>query len=155
MIRNAVLRVTKTIAEFRADSRKKYRVPVKIWFEPDANNLNFRSPNLGIFLLGRTRDMSHSGLSFFVPSIRIKEDYLVGQDRLLKMELDLAGRRVRMKVAGRRYETTENEITDDKYIVGAEIVEMADEDRKTYEHFLNHGNKIIKSMAASLEFGLD
>lgn len=155
MIRNAVLRVTKTIAEFRADSRKKYRVPVKIWFEPDANNLNFRSPNLGIFLLGRTRDMSHSGLSFFVPSIRIKEDYLVGQDRLLKMELDLAGRKVRMKVAGRRYETTENEITDDKYIVGAEIVEMADEDRKTYEHFLNHGNKIIKSMAASLEFGLD
>lgn len=155
MIRDAVLRVTKSIAEFRADSRKKYRVPVKIWFEPDANNLNFRSPNLGIFLLGRTRDMSHSGLSFFVPSIRIKEDYLVGQDRLLKMELDLAGRKVRMKVAGRRYETTENEITDDKYIVGAEIVEMADEDRKTYEHFLNHGNKIIKSMAASLEFGLD
>jgi len=155
MIRDAVLRVTKTIAEFRADSRKKYRVPVKIWFEPDARYLNFHSPNLGIYLLGRTRDMSHSGLSFFVPSIRIKENYLVGQDRTLNMELDLAGRKVRMKVVGRRYEAIDGEVTDDKFVVGAEIIEMHDDDRKTYEHFLSNGNKIIKSVSASMEFGLD
>lgn len=155
MIRDAVLRVTKTIAEFRAEARKKYRLPVKVWFEPEANTVNFTSPNLGIYLLGRTRDVSTSGVSFFVPAIRIKEDYLVGQERILNMELDLAGRKVRMRLIGRRYESTEGGVTDDKFIVGAEIIGMSEEDRRTYEHFLNHGNKIMKSMAASMEFGLD
>ena len=60
-----------------------------------------------------------------------------------------------MKCMGRRYEPTESQITEDKFVVGAEIVEMRDEDRRTYEHFLNHGNKIMKSVAASMEFGLD
>src|SRR6266700_3778662 len=102
MLRDAVLKVTKTIAALRAHPRKKYRVPVRVWFEPEANTVNFRSPNLGIFLLGRTSDLSAGGIAFYAPSIRIKEDYLVGQERILNVELDLAGRKVRMKVVGRR-----------------------------------------------------
>jgi hypothetical protein len=156
MIRDAVLKVTKTIAAFRAHPRKKYRVPVKVWFEPDANTVNFKSPNLGVFLLGKTADLSLGGIAFYAPSIRIKEDYLVGQFRILNVELDLAGRKVHMKVVGRRYEQVASDlVTDDRYLVGAEIVEISNEDRKTYEHFLNHGNKIIKTMAASMELGLD
>jgi hypothetical protein len=155
MIRNAVLKVTRTIAEMRSSARKKYRLPMKVWFEPQVNTVNFVSPNAGIFLLGRTRDLSSTGISFFVPAIRIKEDYLVGQERILNIEIDLAGRKVRMKAIGRRYEPTESEVTDDKFVVGAEITEMRDEDRRTYEHFLNHGSKIMKSVAASMEFGLD
>jgi hypothetical protein len=139
----------------RASPRKKYQVPAKIWFEPQINTVNYTSPNLGIFLLGRTRDLSSTGVSLYLASIRIKEDYLVGQDRLLNLELDLAGRKVRMKLVGRRYEHTEGDTAEDKFIVGAQIVEMRDEDRKTYEHFLNHGNKIIKTMTASMELGLD
>jgi PilZ domain-containing protein len=155
MIRDAVLKVTKTIAEFRASARKKYRVPAKVWFEPQKELLNFKSPNLGMYLLGRTLDLSDSGMSLLVPAIRIKEDYLVGQDRTLNIELDLVGRKVRMTAIGRRYEPTESEITDDKFLVGIEIVEFRDDDRKTYQHFLNNGNKILKSMSASMEFGLD
>jgi hypothetical protein len=155
MIRDAVLKVTKTIAEFRASARKKYRVPAKVWFEPQKDLLNFKSPNLGMYLLGRTLDLSDSGMSLLVPAIRIKEDYLVGQDRTLNIELDLVGRKVRMTAIGRRYEPTESEITDDKFLVGIEIVEFRDEDRKTYQHFLNNGNKILKSMSSSMEFGLD
>jgi PilZ domain-containing protein len=155
MIRDAVLKVTRTIAEMRSSARKKYRLPMKVWFEPEVNTVNFVSPNLGIFLLGRTRDLSTTGISFFVPAIRIKEDYLVGQERVLNVEIDLAGRKVRMKVLGRRYEPTESQITEDKFVVGAQIIEMCNEDRRTYEHFMAHGNKIMKSVAASMEFGLD
>jgi hypothetical protein len=155
MIRDAVLRVTRTFAEMRASARKKYEVPAKVWFEPQFNTLNFKSPNTGIFVLGRTRDMSSTGVSFYLPAIRIKEDYLVGQDRLLNVELDLAGRKVRIKAVGRRYEHTDMDRTEDKFIVGVEIADMREEDRRTYEHFLNHGNKIIKTMTASMELGLD
>ena len=155
MIRDVVLKVTKTIAEFRASSRKKYRVPAKLWFEPQAELLNFKSPNLGMFILGRTSDLSDSGMSLYVPAIRINEDYLVGQDRIVNVELDLAGRKVRMKVAGRRYEPTDSQVKEDKFLVGVEIIEFRDEDRKTYQHFLNNGTNIIKSMSASMEFGLD
>ena len=155
MLRDAVLKVTRTLAEFRSSPRKKYRVPVKVWFEPERNTVNFVSPNIGIYLLGRTRDLSSTGISFHAPSIRIKEDYLVGQERILNVELDLAGRKVRMKVIGRRYEQTASEVTDDKFLVGGEIIEMRAEDRKTYEHFLNHGTKIMKSVGASMELGLD
>jgi len=155
MIRDAVLKVTRAFAEMRSSSRKNYRLPMKVWFEPVKNTVNFVSPNLGIFLLGKTRDLSTTGISFFVPAIRIKEDYLVGQERTLNVELDLAGRKVQMKVIGRRYESTENDAGDDRFVIGVEIVEMREEDRRTYEHFLNHGNKIMKSVAASMEFGLD
>jgi c-di-GMP-binding flagellar brake protein YcgR len=150
MIRELVLKMTGTLTQRRASARKCLQVPVKISFEPNKQFLNFRSPNDGLFLSGETVDLSKSGIGVLVSSIRIKEDYLVGQERLLNVELDLAGRKVQMQVIGRRYERVGIHLSTEKYLIGAEIVNMAEDHQRTYEYFLQNGSKLIKSVPAGL-----
>jgi hypothetical protein len=64
--------------------------------------------------------------------------------------MDLAGRKVKMQVIGRRYERVGIHLSTEKYLIGAEIVNMSDENRKTYEYFLQNSNKLIKRVGAGL-----
>ncbi len=150
MIREIVYKVTRTITQRRASARKMIPVPAKIWFEPEKLYLNYKSPNEGLFISGETSDMSATGIGFLVSAIRIREDYLVGQERILNVELDLAGRKVRMQVIGRRYERVGIHLSNEKYVIGAEILNMSDDNRKTYEYFLRNGNKLMKTMGAGV-----
>ncbi len=97
MIRELVSRFSVTWVERRASVRKKYEVPVKVYFAPEKNPLNLTASCQDLFLAGETVDLSETGVGFVVSSIRIKEKYLVGQDRILTVELDLAGKKVRMQ----------------------------------------------------------
>ena len=152
MIRELVSRFSRTIAERRASVRKKLNVPVKVCFAPDENKLNLRRTSCDdLFLSGETTDISETGIGFLVSSIRIKEKYLVGQERLLNVELDLPGRKIRMQVCGRRYEKVGIHISTEKYFVGAEIVNMDEDDREAYEYFLINGLKVQNVVA---ELGL-
>ena len=90
---------------------------------------------------GETVDVSKTGIAFLVPQIRIKENYLVGQDRPLNVEIDLPGGKVRMRVVGRRYEREGIHLSDERYLVGAEIIDMSKQDRDTYNQFLRYGGK--------------
>jgi hypothetical protein len=106
--------------------------------------MRIKAPADDSFLCGQTIDMSETGIAFHVPSIRIKEKYLVGQERILTLALDLAGKHVTMRVLGKRYERVGIHISVDQYLVGASITEMADDDRAAYEHFLNNGQELLK-----------
>lgn len=98
-----------------------------------------------LFLSGETVDISETGIGFVVASIRIKEKYLVGQDRVLNVELELAGKRIQMRVIGRRYERVGIHASTERYLVGAEITEMSPEDRQKYDYFLRNGQKLMKT----------
>ena len=108
-----------------------------------------------LFLSGETTDLSETGIGFLVSTIRIQEKYLVGQERLLNVELDLSGMKVRMQVRGVRYEKVGIHISTEKYFVGAEIVHIDEEEKASYEHFLCNGGQIRKTAAVCLELGVD
>jgi hypothetical protein len=104
--------------------------------------------------MGETKDLSVSGIAFVVSSIRIKENYLVGDGRVLNAEIDLPGGKISMKIVGQRYEPVENEhLSASKYLVGASISEMTDENREVYEYFLRSGG--VKGNTGRLKFGID
>jgi len=145
MIRELVSRFSVTWVERRASVRKKYEVPVKVYFAPEKNPLNLTASCQDLFLAGETVDLSETGVGFVVSSIRIKEKYLVGQDRILTVELDLAGKKVRMQMIGKRYERVGIHASTERYLVGAHIIEMSPDDRVKYEHFMNHGKKLLKT----------
>lgn len=145
MIRELVSRFNRTITERRASMRRKYSIPVKVCFAPASNPMKLKAPCDHSFLSGETLDLSETGIGFMVSSIRIKEKYLVGQERILNLELDLAGKRVVMRVLGKRYERVGIHLSTEKYLVGATIVEMDDNDRAAYEHFLNNGTKLMQN----------
>lgn len=106
-----------------------------------------------IFISGETADLSRSGIAFVVPSVRIKENYLVGGGRVLNAELDLPNGKVSMKIVGQRYERVGELTSTARYLVGASIKEMTDENREAYNDFLRHTDK--KGTADSLKFGID
>ncbi len=106
------------------------------------------------FLSGETSDISATGIGLIVSSIRIKEKYLVGQDRLLNVELDLSGRKIRMQVRGVRYERICIHLSTERYLIGAEIVSVNEEDEQAYAHLLRHGRETVRSVTSVVEVGL-
>lgn len=152
MLREIVTRFSRTLVERRASLRRKFEVPVRVCFAPRADGVRRANSCDETFLSGETVDMSDTGIGFLVSSIRIKERYLVGQERELNVELDLAGKRVRMRVLGVRYERVGIHVSMEKYLIGARILEMDESDRAAYERFLNNGNKLLQGCRPVVEF---
>jgi len=153
MIRSLVTKLTGLIAERSHSPRKKYAVPVKLWFERESGRLVHTSTADGLFMNGQTVDMSKTGIGILVPSIRMKEHYLVGQDRLVNVEIDLPREKVRMQVVGRRYERESIHDSVERYIVGMEIANISDYDREVYENFLRYGVGRHRAAKPGLEMG--
>ncbi len=155
MLRELASRFSLTLIERRASVRKKFQVPVKVCFAPEKNPMNLTVSCDESFLSGETVDLSESGIAFVVSSIRIKEKYLVGQERVLNVELDLAGKKVRMQVLGKRYERVGIHASTERYLVGAAIHEMSADDRQKYEYFVRNGKKLLKGAGIpALEMGV-
>jgi hypothetical protein len=153
MIRSLVNKITGLIAERSHSPRRKCEAPIKIWFEPlNLAGIHISSAQ-GVYMSGETVDVSKTGVAFMVSQIRMKENYLVGQERVLNIEIDLPGGKVRMRVVGRRYEREGIHLSDERYLVGAEILEMDKPDRDIYNQFLRYGGKRRGSTAPSLAQG--
>ena len=105
-------------------------------------------------ILGETVDISRTGIGFLVPVIRLKEKYLVGQDRKLNVEIDLPTGKVYMRVVGCRYEKIGIHSSMERFFVGGNIVSLEGDDKEAYEACIDN-RRWIKPTAASLELGID
>lgn len=152
MLRNIVAKLNSIFTESSHAARKRHNLPIKIVFEPTYSTGRLNSPNDNLYISGETYDLSRSGVGFIVSSIRVRENYLVGQDRHLNAEIDLPEGKIRMKVIGRRYEKVGIHLSTEKFLIGAEIVEISKDDREVYEHFLKFGKR-KKATSPSLEMG--
>lgn len=155
MIRKLIARFNKSITERVHSARYDCEFPISIAFEPNHKTGKLSAPLENISLKGVSRDLSETGIAFVVPSIRLKENYLVGENRTLCAELDLPNGRVRMIVAGQRYEQISDEHTSTtKYLIGAKIVSMNDADKEIYEYFLHNSDNFKKNQKA-FNFGVN
>lgn len=155
MLRKLISRFNSSLSESMVSARRKHTAPVKIWFEPEINSERAREISRAACLYGETFDISRTGIAFIVPSIRVKEKYLVGHQLTLNIELDLPSGRVNMKVLGKRYEKVGDEIATEKFLVGAHIMSLDGQDKDNYETFLKRGNRAVRRPAGSLELGID
>ena len=153
MIRELVTKLSGVLQRNTHDIRKKCDAPVRISFEPVRTTGNLHKTMEGLALCGEAADVSKSGIGFIVSSIRIKEFYLVGQDRRLIVELDLPAGRIKFKAIGRRYIRFGQHLSAEKFFVGAEIVEISGRDKQLYDDYLRFGFKAVKSPSTSLELG--
>jgi hypothetical protein len=151
-IRRLIAKFNRSLAERMVAARCKYELPIKLWFEPEKATGKLKLPTENITILGETKDLSTSGIGFIVSSIRIKENYLVGEDRVLNAEIDLPVGKIRMQVIGRRYEQVGQHVSTSRYLIGASIINISEEDREVYEHFLRYGDTSKKK---SLQLGID
>lgn len=142
MIRNFIARITQKISERRDNPRYKLQIPIKVWLEPEKKTGKMPSTKTeNLYVCGETLDLSVTGISFIVPSIRIRETYLVGENRTLNAELDLPDGKIQIQIVGRRYEQVGEHLSVSRYFIGAKILQLLPEDVETYQHFLRNGKK--------------
>ena len=155
MIRRLIAKFNQFLSDRMVPSRRHHKAQIKIWFDPDINTERAREAARTACVLGETVDISRTGIAFSVPSIRVKEKYLVGHERNLNVEINLPTGKVFMRVIGRRYEKVREHLSTERFLVGAHILELSGANREMYETFLRYGNRRSKSSAASLELGVD
>jgi len=132
-------RIVSHLRRFIGNRRRFKRARARLEFtlslsDPRANtNGSRRLPTLK----GHTFDVSTSGLALIVPAIRIGEHYLAGAERKLYLKLELPSGPVEMKLASVRYESLDEDHEESGYLIGARIVEMVDEDRATFNAYVN------------------
>ena len=154
MIRELIAKFNRSLSERMVSLRRHHKAPIKIWFDPDINTERSREVARAACVLGETVDISRTGIGFTVPSIRVKEKYLVNQERNLNVEIDLPPGKVVMRVIGRRYEKVGVHISTERFLVGAHILELSGANKEMYETFLKYGNRRAKG-SGSLELGID
>jgi hypothetical protein len=153
MLREIATRFTRVIAERRAAPRKKVSAAIRVRLAPSNLNIGHIKASEKLSLSGSTYDVSSCGVGLILPSIRINENYLVGQDRLLVVEMDIHDRTIVMKAIGRRYEEIGEHLSIRKFIVGVEIVDMTETDRAAYDYFIKHSRKLGKAVGDVVELG--
>ncbi|MEQ1643962.1 MAG: hypothetical protein ABL959_11000, partial [Pyrinomonadaceae bacterium] len=141
MIRELITRFNRSLSERMVSARRHHKAPIKIWFDPDVNSESNRATARQSCILGETVDISRSGIGFIVPFIRLKEKYLVNQERPLNVEIDLPNGKVFLRATGKRYEKVGADISVEKFLVGATILSLTGSDKETYETFLRNGTR--------------
>ena len=153
MLREIATRFTRVIAERRAAPRKKVSVAIRVRFAPVSGSVGHLKNSEKYHLSGSTFDISSCGVGLIVPAIRIDQNYLVGEDRVLIVEMDIHDRTIIMKVVGRRYQEIGQHLSVKRFLVGVEIVEMSPTDRVAYDYFLKNARKLRKQIGDVLELG--
>lgn len=143
-IRQIVSNLRGQISNRMSSSRRDLQVPISVSFEPESTTGRLNARREIFSIRGETKDLSASGVAFLVDSIRLKEHYLVGENRILDAELDLPNGKVKIKLIGQRYEQIGQHLSINKYLIGAIIKSMTPMDREIYDEYLKIGNKIKK-----------
>ena len=131
-------RLVSRLRHFIANRRRHRRVRARLSFtvgisDPRLNSNGARRlPSLD----GHTHDVSSTGMALVVPAIRIGEHYLTGEDRRLRIKLELPDGPVEMLMAPIRYESLEDNQAVNGYVIGARIVEMTDSDRVKFDKYI-------------------
>ena len=85
-------------------------------------------------VVGKTRDVSESGLGFVLPGAGIEASYFMGEDQTLHVLLNLPTTgSILLSITPVRYERVVKGPTEKDYLVGARILEKPDDtDRERY-----------------------
>ena len=154
MIRKLVSRFSRSVTKQIVAPRKESHLPIKISITPDRPTARLNGAAAESFAVrGETKDLSKTGIAFIVSAIRIREYYLVGENRTLNAEIELPdGTKIKMNLIGRRYEQINIHDSVSEYFIGASISQMNETEREIYEDFLKNG---AKSKAGVLQLKTD
>jgi PilZ domain-containing protein len=132
--RTIVSRFRQYVGERRRAKRYKTRLAFSISVPEQARSFNGAKRTR--IMDGHTLDISASGLALIVPAITLGEHHLVGENRSLNVKLQLPVGPIDFKVTPVRYESLEEHETETGYLIGAKILEMADEDRVKFAKYV-------------------
>jgi hypothetical protein len=133
--RTIVSRLRKFIGDRRRAKRQQVRLNFSISIASPAKSLT--GSRRIVSMDGHTLDLSANGMALIVPAITLDEHHLVGENRNLKVQLELPSGSVEMQVRPVRYERLEEHQSEMGYVIAVKIVGMSDNDRTSYSEFVS------------------
>jgi|SRR6267142_1769381 len=133
--RTVVSRLRKFIGNRRRAKRQQVRLAFNISIASPAKSLTGSRRTVGMD--GHTLDLSANGMALVVPAITLDEHHLVGENRGLKVQLELPTGPVEMQVRPVRYERLEEDKSETGYLIAVKIVGMSEKDRATYSEYVS------------------
>jgi hypothetical protein len=133
--RTVVSRLRKFIGDRRRSKRQRVRLALSISIVSPAKSLT--GTRRTISMDGHTLDLSANGMALIVPAITLDEHHLVGENRGLKVQLELPAGSVEMQVNPVRYERLEEHSSETGYVIAVKIVKMSEEDRAKYSEYVS------------------
>lgn len=134
LIRSIAARVREYVGNRRRAQRYKARLSVSVSPVQSARPARVSTGRGALY--GYTRDISSSGLALILPTIRIDNIYLTGEDRMLELLIEHEAEPIVIYGVAARYEKLDEESADKGYLVGVKIVEMSEDDRARYSALL-------------------
>jgi hypothetical protein len=98
---------------------------------------------------GYLRDISKTGLSLVVPSLRFGNRCLISGHYPLRVTVQLPNGVANIQVAPVRYDRLKEEQLARSYVIGARITQITEPDRK---HLIQYIQKVKEGQAASFSF---
>ncbi len=133
LARNIAARLRKFIGERRRAPRCTARVALSVSLLGPPSALH---SSVARSVAGYSLDISTTGLALVVPAIRIGDHYLAGENRELRIELELPTGPIVLLGQAVRYERLDEEEAERGYLIGVNISTMSDTDRASYEAYL-------------------
>ena len=90
-------------------------------------------------LVGFTRDLSETGLTLLLPSMRLGDAYLTDAESYLEVKLELPGGAVAIRTASVRFEQLPGREEGCGYLLAVRIINMQNDDRDRYVAYLKSG----------------
>ena len=87
-------------------------------------------------LSGNTSDLSETGLTLFLKSVRIGSNYLTEMNHFLGIKLELPDGPVSMVAAPARFKELDGAESEFKYLLGVRIIKMQEDARARYLAYL-------------------
>lgn len=136
LIRSVVSRMRVYVKDRRRAPRLRVRLlfSVSVCRGPNGNGSQRER-----VLKGHTQDISMNGLGLNVPQVHLDGHHLAAGERELQLRLELPGGFISMLVVPRRYERLEESELGCNYLIGTQISQIDDEDRRRYLSFIAQG----------------
>jgi hypothetical protein len=140
LIRSVTARLRKYVNEHRRrvlkrDARSEARLPFIITLLVPGKGSTRRLMDTPA-IVGHTRDLSETGLTLLLPSVRVGDLYLTDVESRLEIKLELPGGPVKLLTASVRFEQLTGKEVGCGYLLAVRIVEMQNDARARYLAYL-------------------
>ncbi|MDT4955400.1 MAG: hypothetical protein QOJ02_3538 [Acidobacteriota bacterium] len=140
LIRSVTKRLRKYVNDrrraLRRDARSEARLPFIITLRVPGKSAVAKSLADAPAIVGHTRDMSASGLTLLLPSVRIGDLYLTDVESRLEVKLALPDGPLKILTASVRFEQLKGKEAGCSYLLAVRIVEMQNDARDRYIAYL-------------------
>jgi hypothetical protein len=120
----------------RLGVRYEARLPFLVTLLGSRKGSAARSAKEAPTLLGFTRDLSETGMTLLLPSLRLGGAYLTDIESYLEVKLELPGGAITIRTASVRFEQLPRREADCSYLLAVRIVNMQHDERDRYIAYL-------------------